>query len=86
MSADVVCTTRDVDPCSTVAQDCETFKSPDDEAFKAMFPDAYAKVCAEPANGDLCLYTDVVYKTCGEAEMSEFTKPFCQDIVFSLIV
>ena len=36
-----------------------------------MFPKAYANVCVEPISGEQCLYTDVKYKKCEEAEMSE---------------
>jgi hypothetical protein len=65
-----VCTTRDVTPCSSIAQKCEGFKSPGTaELFKKMFPKAYANVCEEQT-GELCLYTDIEYNTCGEANTS----------------
>lgn len=66
-----VCTDRDVSACSSFAQSCENFKPPFDEQFGQMFPKAYANVCVEPISGEQCLYTDVKYKKCEEAEMSE---------------
>ena len=69
-NAGTVCTNRDVPSCSNIAQVCKTFEPPADEDFKMMFPDAYAKVCEEPTNGELCLYTDVEYETCVEAKTS----------------
>ena len=65
-----VCTTRDVAACSSVAQQCETFKPPTDKMFNKMFPKAYANVCQEPSTGELCLYTDIEYNTCDEAKIS----------------
>ena len=69
-----ICTTRDVPPCSKPAYEnkerCEHFKPPADDDFKMMFPTAYAEVCEE-ASGELCLYTDVEYKTCDEAKTSQ---------------
>ena len=69
MNAGTICTTRDVSACSDNRKECEDFKPPADEDFKMMFPDAFAEVCEE-ASGELCLYTDVVYKTCDEAKTS----------------
>ena len=67
----MVCTTRDVSSCSSMARNCETFKSPGiDKMFHQMFPKAYANVCQEPLTGDLCLYTDIKYDTCEEAKTS----------------
>ena len=66
-----VCTSRDVEPCSSIANNCESFKSPADKAFAEMFPKAYAKVCVEPTSGEQCLYTDITYETCPEARISE---------------
>ena len=68
-----VCTSREVAACSSIAQKCENFKDPTTaELFKKMFPKAYANVCEEPT-GELCLYTDIKYDTCGEAKTSRFS-------------
>ena len=72
MNAGDVCTSKDVAPCSSVAQGCKSFDPPADKDFENMFPKAYAQVCLEPSSGDLCLYTDIIYKTCNEAKTSEF--------------
>ena len=68
-----ICTTSFVPTCSDQRVDCSGFQpSSLDSEFRDLYPNAYAKVCEEPSTKKNCLYTDVTYKTCGEAKGTEF--------------
>ncbi len=61
-----ICTSKDVPTCSTAHDDCNTFDKPFDTQFSKLFPKAYAEVCVLKSSQEQCLYTDIVYETCGE--------------------
>ena len=67
-SADYVCTSRVVKTCSADMIACRGFRDRAvQDQFDALFPDAYGQVCEE-SDGELCLYTDIVYDACAKVK------------------
>ena len=68
-----ICTSKFVKTCSDDRRDCEGFTPQDvDDEFHKLYKGAYAKVCEDPSTGENCVYTDIVYSTCGSAKGAEF--------------
>lgn len=66
-----LCTTRQVDTCSSEKTACVGLKPDEvDRRFHELYKGAYAQVCEE-SDGKLCMYTDIVYEPCGEDKGTE---------------